>query len=827
MILSIKDNYLSYQNMKQGGSKMKEQIQIKDNSIIILPHNIKNNTIKEIRQNSPLLNVKFMSIDELISSYLFNYDEKTIYYLINEHHMKYEIAIMYLKNLYYIDENKQYQDPKLKYLKQLKEELINNDLLIFDDVLKNYLQSRHLIIYGYNYLSNFERQIVKEIDSQYEIITLKNKEYSHQINEFNTIQEEVEYVASCIVNLINEGININNIKLTNVSAEYYNIIMRIFKLYNLPIENLNKTNLYSTTIGKFFLDNFQEDITITLKQIEDTFNLSDPSNNNLYNQIVTILNKYSFTDNILNTKEMIIYDFKNTYISQPKYEKQITVVPLKNNYFTDEDYLFLLDFTTGTIPRIYKDEDYLNDKLKEKLNLETTITLNTNERQTIINIIKNIKNLTITYKLNSNNNSYIISNLNEELDYPINKPELSYKYSHLSNKIKLTNDIDNLIKYNSKSTRLSLLHHNYQFLSYKTYNNQYTGIVQSSLLKYIDNKLLLSYSSIDNYYRCGFRYYINNILKLSIYENTFMTVVGNIFHYVLSIAFKDNFDLDTSWNKYLSEVNYQFSAKEKFFLKKLKKELIFIIDTIQKQYQYISLKDALYEEKIYTNVEGNINITFMGIVDKLLYKEEDNHTLVAIIDYKTGHPSLNLNTSIYGIGMQLPVYIYLAKNTGKLKNVIIGGFYLQSIVNNEITKDYKNDYLTLKENNLKLQGYSNNNEDILSQIDSSYSNSQIIKSMKTTNKGFSTYAKLTSNEEIDKLAQLVEDKIKEASREITNANFAINPKQVGDKNLGCEFCQFKDICHMTTDDIQILKEYHDLSFLREEDSNANMDERAE
>ena len=115
--MSIKDNYLSYQNIKQGGSKMKEQIQIKDNSIIILPHNIKNNTIKEIRQNSPLLNVKFMSIDELISSYLFNYDEKTIYYLINEHHIKYEIAIMYLKNLYYIDETKQYQDPKLKYLK--------------------------------------------------------------------------------------------------------------------------------------------------------------------------------------------------------------------------------------------------------------------------------------------------------------------------------------------------------------------------------------------------------------------------------------------------------------------------------------------------------------------------------------------------------------------------------------------------------------------------------------------------------------------------------------------------------------------------------------
>ncbi len=806
---------------------MKKQIEIKDNSIIILPNKIKNNTIKKIRKINPLLNIKFMSIDELIHNYLFDYDEKTIYYLINRYKIKYEIAIMYLKNLYYIDESKQYQDKKIQYLIKIKEDLANKKLLIYNSFIKEHLQKQHIIIYGYNNLLNFEKQIIKQIDPQYEIINLTNEEYSHTINEFNTIEEEVEYVASNIVDLIHQGININNIKLTNVSTEYYNIIMRVFKLYNIPIDNLNKTNLYSTTIGKYFLDHLEENITMTLNQIKEIYDLSEPTNNSLYNQIITIINKYTFVDNILNVKEMLIYDFKNTYIQQGKYKNQITVTPLKDNYFSNEDYIFLLDFTSNKIPNIYKDEEYLNDELKEKIGLETTSMLNVKERETIKNIIKNIKNLTITYKLNNNNNSYIISNLNEELNYPVIKPELPYNHSHLSNKIKLTNDIDNLIKYNSKSSRLSLLYHNYQSLPYKKYNNQYTGIDSKNLLKYINNKLLLSYSSIDNYYRCAFRYYLSNILKLNTYEDTFMTVIGNIFHYVLSLAFKENFNLDKAWNEYINKSKYPFDAKERFFLKKLKKELSFIIDTINKQYQYISLKKALYEEKIYTNIEGNINITFMGIIDKILYQEENNHTIVAIIDYKTGHPSLDLTTSIYGIGMQLPIYIYLAKHTGKLKNVVIGGFYLQPIVNNEIAKDYKTDYLTLKENNLKLQGYSNNNEEILSQVDSNYNNSQIIKSMKTTNKGFASYAKLVSNTQIDELAKLVEDKIQEAAINITNTNFDINPKQIGNKNLGCEFCQFKDICHMTIDDVQILKEYNDLSFLGEEELNASMDERAE
>ncbi|UKI57119.1 MAG: hypothetical protein L6V81_06945 [Clostridium sp.] len=36
--------------------------------------------------------------------------------------------------------------------------------------------------------------------------------------------------------------------------------------------------------------------------------------------------------------------------------------------------------------------------------------------------------------------------------------------------------------------------------------------------------------------------------------------------------------------------------------------------------------------------------------------------IVVIIDYKTGNPILNINNSLYGLDMQLPVYIYLIKN---------------------------------------------------------------------------------------------------------------------------------------------------------------------
>ena len=45
------------------------------------------------------------------------------------------------------------------------------------------------------------------------------------------------------------------------------------------------------------------------------------------------------------------------------------------------------------------------------------------------------------------------------------------------------------------------------------------------------------------------------------------------------------------------------------------------------------------------------------------------------------------------------------------------------------------------------------------------------------------------------------------------ANFEINPKQIGDKLVGCRFCKFKDICYMKNSDIQKLEKRNKKDFL--------------
>ena len=101
------------------------------------------------------------------------------------------------------------------------------------------------------------------------------------------------------------------------------------------------------------------------------------------------------------------------------------------------------------------------------------------------------------------------------------------------------------------------------------YDNRFSGVDNNKLYKFLNNNFNLSYSSMDNYYHCAFKFYLSNILKLDYFEETIQIYIGNLFHYVLSKAFLDNFDFDNCVNHYINSNPYPKSAKSDFFLNKI------------------------------------------------------------------------------------------------------------------------------------------------------------------------------------------------------------------------------------------------------------------
>ena len=772
---------------------------LKDNTLLIIPNHLKETILLSFCDE--LKNIKIMTDNEFIRSYYFDYDLETIYYLMNKYKLKYEVVLIYLKNLYYV-ENKEYSNEKLNKLVEIKKELEEHNLLKYKPLFLNKLKSMNIVFYNFYDLDKFYLNLIdnlKKITSVEVINEENNCYYEHKIYEFKNAEEEVEFVATKICELVLSGVNINNIVLLNSSDIYTNHIKRIFKYFSIPINIKDNNSLLGTKMGTFFLENINSDISKTFELLEINFDLKNSLNLEIYNRLITISNKFSFVSDYMEIKELLKVELLNTKLSDVILDEAVKVEVLEDYIPNDNEYVFLLGFNQGECPKNLKDEDYINDLLKEKLNLSTTTSKNIIHSKKIINIIKNVKNLWITYKLNGEQGSLTVSSLNEKLNYEvIHNIKISYNYSNLNNNLKLARYMDDYLKYGSKNEDLDLLNNTYKNNVYRKYDNKFNGI------KKTNENITLSYSNMDNYYKCSFKYYISSILKLNCYEETFMTYIGSLFHYVLSK--KDNLSLEDSITEFMNNNPKEFTNKENFFLEKLKKDLEFILGVIKKQDDYTNFHNALYEK--YIEIPKGYD-KFIGIVDKILLN--DNKTLGAIVDYKTGNPSLELNYIEYGLGLQLPIYLYLINKINP--DIEVVGFYLQKILPSLIIRNPLKDITSQKRDLLKLQGFSLSEEEKLSEFDKTYIDSELIKSMKVGNNGFYAYSKTLTKNNMQNIVKIIDQKIDEALTNIHNNNFDINPKVINNKNIGCEYCKFKDICYMTEKDIVRLKDIDNLDFL--------------
>lgn len=779
---------------------------IQNKTIIICENDYKNYILKNMSKNHIFLNVKFYSKKEFFNEYLFKYNEETLHYLVNKYNLKVDIAKMYLNNLYYV-KDKEYISHKLNYLVKLKNELNDQKLLIYNKGFKEFIKKYKILVIGYAYLENYEIDIFNDLNAN--IINDFSIYEINKVYEFNSLEEEISFVLKNICKLLKQGIDINKIKIMGINEDYYNDLNRLSNFYNIPIKIPSSNILYGNVITRKFLDNYNSDITKTIETIKNM-------DNDIVNKIVTICNKYAFVKDYNEVKSLIISDLKNTKLEN--FNKQNYIELIDINYPVTDEFIFLMNFNSGHVPKSVKDENYITDNIKHELNMKSTVEINKLYKEFVKNKVCSIKNLVISYKLKSGKGEYypssLISDLNLDVVYEKNNILESYSYSN--DLINYAKKQDSYEKYGNVDDEYFIYKNNIRDMSYNTYNNKYSKIDKNDLREHLNNKLTLSYSSLNNYNKCAFRYYLANILKLDKYEEKFEAFIGSIFHDVLEKCFINNLIVEDEINNYIKESGRALSIKERFFVNKITEDIKFVIKVLNNQKEYIGLDKALYEKNIIIDKSRDILVEFVGFVDKILYKENSNNTLISIIDYKTGFIDIDLKYVPYGLSLQLPIYLYLVKRSNLFVNPKFVGFYLQYILDKDITRDGKKTYAEKRWDNLKLMGYSNSDIHSLVEFDNSFQDSNLIKGMKVKANGdFNAYAKVLSDNELNKLVDLTEKNIDETIDKILDADFSINPKKIGYENdIGCSFCKFKDICFKKDADYLILEDIKTLDFLR-------------
>ena len=460
---------------------------LKDNNLIICPNTLKRKIVNEINSNNKIVSFRIMDLIEFKKNYFFDYDKKAIYYLMKKLNLKYEIILEYIDACYYI-ENKKYNSTKLNQLLDIKNDLINNNLLIFDDNFKYYLSNTNIIILGYGKLDDFYLNIFKNYN--YSSINISNDKRKHTVFEFNDIDEELIYVASDIKSKLDTGININDIKLINPSSEYIEPLKRIFKLAKLPINIENRVSIYNLPVGNKILELISSN-TSFLEIIEQ---LSDNVDTSIFNQIISIFNEY--IELSVNTNELynlIEYDLKHTFISNEAIINSINTISIEE--INDTDYVYLLGFNKENYPIIHKDEELLTDNMKQELNLFTSNDLNINSINKLKNNLNQQCNMFISYKLKTAFESYNPSLIIQEEGYEVIKnPKTIYNFSNDLNKLLLAKNYDNYYKYGIHNDEMDILRFNYPDIEYRKYNIpvNFVGVVDKICYLKNDNHTLVS-----------------------------------------------------------------------------------------------------------------------------------------------------------------------------------------------------------------------------------------------------------------------------------------------------------------------------------------------
>lgn len=769
--------------------------------LILCPEATKKIILEDLEKSSHLYKIKFMNINNFINNYFYQYDEKANIFLMDKYNIIKDVSDVYLENMYFIDEEKIYKNNKLQDLKNKKQELINNNLLIFNTTFKKYISSKQIIVLNYPKLEKYIVNVLQELNATF--INFNQKEKALKVYGYNNIEDELNAMFQRVIKLIKKGISLNKIHILNLQDEYKYLLEKFKDIYNIPIEINDKTSIYTSRIVKDYLKT---------KKLPET----NQNNREINNQIINIINDLSNIQDSKHYDKILEEKLKHTYMKRELKQSSIKVEKLFEQSYSNDDYVFILSFNEGILPTLYKDEDFISDNNKSEVSLYTTKEKNKREKDILIQYLSSIDNLYLSYKKNGFSNEYypssFINDYNIEcvVDY-----KETFNDSDKYNKRKLAILLDKYNKYKEDSIILRKLLKTYNEPSYNTYNNSFTSINKKTYLNNLRKPLSISYTSMTSYNQCAFKYYVKYVLKLDPFIENFTIFIGNLYHYLLSICMLPTFDFDTNWNKYIKQRNLTY--KETFLLKRLKSDLIQIINIIKEQKMYTDFKADYYERKVNIKIDNKeIETEFTGTIDKIMTYKEIENTYYALVDYKTGSYDVSLNNMKYGLGMQLTVYLYLVERSRLFTTPHFTGFYFQKVLIGNISHNNKKTYLDILNDKLKLDGYSISDESILSKFDHNYTESTIIKGMKMTSKGFSQHTKLLNKEDVHNIINYTEKKINEVIDNIIQAKFDINPKIIGDDNVACKNCTFRDLCYKKEEDYIRLEKLNNYDYIEKD-----------
>ena len=376
----------------------------------------------------------------------------------------------------------------------------------------------------------------------------------------------------------------------------------------------------------------------------------------------------------------------------------------------------------------------------------------------------------------------------------------------------------------------------------RTYRNVAEQLPPETIALLYGRYLHASVSKLELYARCGFAYFLKYGLRLKEREMYQVDVrnVGVILHSVMEGLFKqvrdtrnndwENFPEDERMLMVTELVNraaeesagdfFEDNARNAYMLQMIERMAQTSAGMLQKHIRLGSMKPGMLEKTFDSakdevgsylfELPNQIQMSINGKIDRVDVEEEDGTVYIKVIDYKSSTRKLSLEEVLNGEQLQLVTYSAIAYEIEKMiypdKNIQIAGLLYYSfddpvieIESSEIDTDTEQPEFSDQEKldaermeKMKLQGFVNESPAVIQKMDHTCNQSLPVKLDK--NGDIKKSENVVSADQIRTIMELTRENIEELGSQIAKGKIAIEPYK-NKSNTGCDYCEFKNICH--------------------------------
>jgi len=754
-----------------------------EGSIVILP-SVRKDYFLKARITDPQVSFSLLTIEEAEALFDYSYDERALAYLITLGD-SYDLALEKLK---FISKMKEFHDEtfRLNELSKIRESLLFSGLLYrLPNPERNFI-NHHVIVSGYHDTRRIN-ELLCELPNMAVSIQKDQKvrDSALLLHEFSDVFEEMHFVLNQVAITIVSGVSPDDIYLYGLSNEHLPLLKEFASRLGLHIAGLPGSRLTDSPLYSFFINEWESKGPLeALKQVSEAY--PDANSIPLFRKLASSFQELTPSKRLKTIREMAC----SLEIPETSYSPSINL--LKSSFVPSSGHVFILNFALGTFPGISKDEDYLDDREKKILSLQSSRELTEANRAELVYLLSSglVDCLSFSHKVFGQ--ASFLSPLVDELSIPVDKEnKLDFEYFQDGGKFLYSSLFDDFSSFQKDDPRLlSYLHKHgspdrnfpYQFTPFELHNEA--------------KKLKHSYSSIDKFYSCPFKYYLTKILGLEDFTPSFEARAGTIFHEILSNCHNVNFDFEEAFKEAKSreELNGPFSPKEEVYLDIKAKQVKAALELILEHEANMETPSFASEMKFNLSIPSHPLISLIGSIDKVICTGSEGYYLT-LVDYKSSLKQVFRKKGLDdGKSLQLPFYAYAASLDPNFQNKSLLGLFISPFF---LPSNFPPKNVPLEkyfEDSFKLNGIWKHDEEGLASLDSGYASSRFIYSLKTTNAGLGEcYGRCLPEADFQELLEIAKEKIIEADERIRKGDFPIAPL-INQSNDSCQFCSFRDVC---------------------------------